>query len=82
MSTDLVGTFLRLMKQFINDDSTHVILEIHNVLGQRVATLINKSLKAGKHSLMWDAEDFATGIYFSKLKTGDKVYSRRIVLLK
>lgn len=59
-------------------------LQIYNVLGQQVATLLAKNLEAGVHSVLWDASLFAGGIYFYRLNSKDQNSSKtkKLVLLK
>jgi hypothetical protein len=48
-----------------------VSLEIYNSSGQIVDILVNKSLNAGYHSVVWNAGQLSSGIYFCRLKTGE-----------
>lgn len=57
-------------------------LVIYNLLGQRVATLIDGPIEAGTHSTMWDASEMASGIYFYRLTAGDYTETRRMMLVK
>lgn len=57
-------------------------LEVYNVLGQKVETIIEDWMAAGHHDVQWDASSFASGIYFYKLTAGDGTFSRRMTLLK
>lgn len=64
-----------------------VYLAIYNLLGQRIATLVNKKMNAGSHSLTWNGTDdrgesVASGIYFYKLESKDRVQARKLVLMK
>ncbi len=60
-----------------------VTLEVYNVLGQRVATLVGgEMLKAGYHTVSFEARDLPSGTYFYKLVAGDKVITRKMTLLK
>ncbi|MBD3233859.1 MAG: T9SS type A sorting domain-containing protein, partial [candidate division Zixibacteria bacterium] len=59
-----------------------VNLEVYNVMGQKVATLVDGHVDAGKHDISWNAADQASGIYFYKLSAGDKVFTKRMTLLK
>jgi hypothetical protein len=66
---------------------SHVALSIYNVLGQEVAKIWNGDLNAGSHALEWDGNDAsgnqaASGIYFYRLKAGDFVDSKKMILLK
>ncbi|MCP4583470.1 MAG: T9SS type A sorting domain-containing protein, partial [candidate division Zixibacteria bacterium] len=62
--------------------SSDVKLEIYNLLGENVTTLINSVQETGEHSITWDASEYSSGIYFYRLTTGDKSYTKRMVLLK
>ncbi len=59
-----------------------VLLTVHNVLGQRVATLLDGQKTAGTHSLHWQANDHASGLYFLKLEAGGVHRLQKTVLLK
>jgi hypothetical protein len=67
---------------FALPNAANVKLEIFNIMGQRVATLIDQRLQAGNHSVVWDGSQVASGIYFYRLDAGDYVESRKMVLLK
>ncbi|MBN1349792.1 T9SS type A sorting domain-containing protein [candidate division KSB1 bacterium] len=65
----------------------HVSLEIYNVLGQKVRTLVDNTQLAGLHSVKWDGNDdagnmLADGIYFYKLKSGARTSTKKMVLMK
>jgi len=59
-----------------------VRLEIYNLLGQKVATLVEGKQKAGYKVARWDAGSFSSGIYFYRLRAGDFVQARKMVLLR
>jgi len=65
-----------------------VTLEIYNILGQRVKTLVNGAPQsAGSHYVQWygdndDREKVAAGIYFCRLRADDKTATRKMMLLK
>lgn len=61
---------------------SEVRLDIFNVLGQKVATLVDKKMSAGYHTLTWDAGAHASGIYLYRLHAGDFVESKKMVLIK
>ena len=63
-------------------NGSDVQIDIYNLLGQKVKTLINSRMDAGKHSVTWEASRMASGIYFYKLTIGDKVFTKRMTLLK
>ena len=65
----------------------HVRLEVINILGQQVSTLVDKTVVSGKYSVEWDGRNeagkaVASGVYFYRLVTKDFVKSRKMLLLK
>lgn len=60
-------------------ESGEVAITIYNLLGQRVATLFEGNQQAGRHSLVWDATEFPSGVYFARL--GAKEYSKSIKMM-
>ena len=66
--------------------AAHVRLEVFNVLGQRVATLVNEERPAGFHAARWDATDaagqaVAAGVYIYRLRGEGVELTRRLVLV-
>ncbi|RMD93310.1 MAG: T9SS C-terminal target domain-containing protein, partial [Calditrichaeota bacterium] len=64
-----------------------VKLEIFNVLGQKVRTLIQATQPAGIYRVSWDGTDdgrrlVSSGIYIYRLKAGDFVDMKRMVFLR
>ncbi len=59
-----------------------VRLEAFDLLGRRVAVLVDKELESGFHSVNWDCSDLSTGIYFYRLTVGDKESVRKMTLIK
>jgi len=64
-----------------------VEVAVFNVLGRRVATLVCETQSAGEHTVVWNSTDdkgrtVASGVYFYRVRAGDDVQSRKMVLLK
>ncbi len=59
-----------------------VKFDIFNVLGQKVATLVDGEQKAGHRTVKWDTNLFSSGIYFYRLQAGNFVQTRKMILLK
>ncbi len=59
-----------------------VTLAIYNMLGQKVATLLDEILPAGNHSVRWQAAGMPSGFYFYHIKAGDYVATKKMVLLR
>jgi hypothetical protein len=62
--------------------NSNVTIEIYDVLGRRVATLVNEKQEAGYHQIRWDAKDKASGMYFYRIQAGDYVEAKKMLLLK
>ncbi len=60
----------------------HVRLEVFNILGQKVKTLVDGKQTPGYKSVSWSAQDMASGVYFYKLTAGDFASIRKMILLK
>jgi hypothetical protein len=61
---------------------SHLTLKIFNLLGEEAATLVDGEVNAGKHSEVWNAAGMASGVYFCRLQTGEKVMSRKLLLVR
>ncbi|MCX7834831.1 MAG: fibronectin type III domain-containing protein [bacterium] len=57
-------------------------LTIYNMLGQKVAELVNQTLPAGYHSVRFDATRLAAGVYVYRLESGSFQSLRKMVLVK
>ena len=68
--------------RFSLPEKQHVTLQIYNLIGQEVATVINKELPAGFHNLIWNAENIPSGVYLYRLASKEKAISNKMILLK
>jgi hypothetical protein len=59
-----------------------VRLETFDLLGRKIAVLIDEELESGFHSVIWDCSDLSTGVYFYRLTVGDKTAVKKMTLLK
>ncbi len=62
--------------------SSSVKLEVYNILGSKVATLVNGEQEAGYRSVTWDASEVSSGVYFYKLTAGHYSETKRMMLVK
>ncbi len=58
-----------------------VKLDIFNLLGQKITTLLNQQMEPGVHRLDWNARGFPAGVYFILLKTESKVHRQKMLYL-
>ncbi len=66
---------------------SQVRIEVFNITGQRVKTLVDGHMEAGEHTIIWDSKDgngdaVASGIYFYRIKTDQFTATKKMVLLK
>jgi hypothetical protein len=57
-------------------------LKIYDVLGNEVATLVNEYRNAGSYDLEFNASKLSSGVYYYKLRAGDFVDTKKMILLK
>ena len=60
----------------------HVMLTVHDLLGRRVAQLVDATYQAGVHSVTFDASMLSSGIYVYRLEAGGNVLNRKMTVVK
>ncbi|MCL4549206.1 MAG: T9SS type A sorting domain-containing protein [Bacteroidetes bacterium] len=63
-------------------EAGNIKLNVYNMLGQEVASLVNGFKQAGTYSITWNANNLASGIYFYTLQTGSFRISKKMLLIK
>lgn len=63
-------------------EASRVAVEVFDVTGRLVETLVDERQGSGLHRVQWEAENQATGIYFYRLQAGDFVETRKMTLLR
>jgi len=63
-------------------EDAKVTLEVYSILGELVATLVNDLQPAGKHSVVFNANQFATGTYVYRLTANQTVITKKMLLIK
>ena len=68
-------------------ENTRVRVDVHDVRGRLIRTLIDESRPAGPHAVTWDGTDnrgssVASGTYYLRFVAGDRVDTRKVALLK
>ncbi len=59
-----------------------VRLEVYDILGREVATLVNEKQRPGNYEVTFDGAKLSSGIYFYKLQAGSFVQTKKMILLK
>jgi hypothetical protein len=62
--------------------ASHVELSIYNVLGQKVASLVDQNMDPGTHTVSWDASNNSSGVYYYRILAGTFSATKKMVLLK
>ncbi len=60
----------------------NVELKVYDILGREVATLVNEVKQPGIYNVDFNASNFASGIYFYTMKSGDFTAVKKMVLVK
>ncbi len=63
-------------------NTSNLTLEVYNLLGQKIRTLVNKIHSPGQYQVRFDATNLTSGVYFYVLNSGGKSESRKMILLK
>jgi hypothetical protein len=72
---------------FVLDRPSAVTLTIYDVTGRRIATVIDEPMSEGPHDVLWESTDIgghtlSSGVYFYRLKAGNRTMTKKMVLLK
>ena len=62
--------------------ASEVLLTIYNIRGQEVLRLVESDQPAGYHQITWNAANVASGMYFYRLRVGNFVQTRKMILLR
>ena len=57
-------------------------IAVDDITGREIAKLVDRELKAGYHSIIWDAGDMSSGIYFVKFYSNDFTMTQKLILIK
>jgi len=75
-------TEIRYALPAVGNQQSAVSLEVYNILGEKVATLVDEKQAAGYKVVTWNAKDVGSGIYFYRLQAGNFVETKRMVLIR
>jgi len=59
-----------------------ITIEIYDLMGRKIDVLFNGNQQAGEHSIIWNAAEVSSGVYFYNINAGDYNISKRCLLLK
>jgi photosystem II stability/assembly factor-like uncharacterized protein len=59
-----------------------VKIEVYNIIGQKIQTLLNKPMPAGYHEVEFNGQNLSSGVYIYKIEAGDFQDVKKMILLK
>jgi len=62
--------------------TSDVTINIYDLLGHKVETLVKAKQQAGYHHAIWQSDGFPSGVYFYNIQAGDYVEIKKMMLLK
>jgi hypothetical protein len=68
--------------EFAMPQASFVTLEVYNMVGQKVATLVEATRQAGVHTVSFDASDLSSGTYLYRLQAGNQMLMQKMTLIK
>jgi hypothetical protein len=68
--------------KFTINKAGSVSLDIYNISGQKIETLIKQKMAAGNHEVVWDASNMVSGVYFYTLKLNNVSNTKRMLLIQ
>ena len=60
----------------------HVRINVYDMGGRLIATLVNGTIKAGSHSVTWNSSEVVSGVYIVRMETGSFKSVRKVVMMK
>ena len=63
-------------------EASPVTIDIYDITGAKVKTLVNADMSAGQHQVTWDASDVASGVYYYTLSANNTTETKQAVLIK
>jgi uncharacterized delta-60 repeat protein len=70
------------MIKFFVGTYSYTSLQVYDLLGREVATLVNEQKPAGTYTKQWNASNLPSGVYFYRLQTGSFTQTKKLLLLK
>ena len=63
-------------------EATFINLNIYDLLGNQVASLVNEMKNSGEHSIQWNADGLSSGLYFVKMEANNEIFIDKLMLMK
>ncbi|MCC5940835.1 MAG: T9SS type A sorting domain-containing protein [Balneolaceae bacterium] len=63
-------------------ETSDVRLEVFDLTGRQIATLVEGQVQAGSHRVTFDAGNLSSGVYLYRLQAGNQIFTRKLTLIK
>jgi parallel beta-helix repeat protein len=63
-------------------EDSNISITIYDLSGTKVETLVNKTVQSGQYNVVWNADDYASGVYFVKLHANEFTQTQKLMLVK
>ncbi len=67
---------------FVLPVQSHVVIEVYDILGKKVTTIVDEVFEKGTSRINWNAYGLTSGTYIYRLRAGEKIASQKILLVK
>lgn len=68
--------------KFTLPEVSNVVVKVHNIIGQEIATLVNGKMEAGVKEVRFDASNLSSGVYFYSVSANGKTFTKSMTLMK
>ncbi|MBN8707269.1 MAG: T9SS type A sorting domain-containing protein [Bacteroidetes bacterium] len=68
--------------KFTLPEVSNVVVKVHNIIGQEIATLVNGKMNAGVQEVRFDASNLSSGVYFYSVSANGKTVTKSMTLMK
>jgi hypothetical protein len=63
-------------------DASFININVYDLLGNQVASLVNEMKNSGEHSIQWNADGLSSGLYFVKMEANNEIFIDKLMLMK
>ena len=62
--------------------SEEIVISVYDIMGRKISVLDNELKHSGYHTVVWDAANEASGVYYVQISTGEQVQTQKVMLIK
>ena len=68
--------------QFSLPERGNVLIKVYDILGREVITLVNREMEAGWHKITFNAARYSSGAYICRMQVGNKIFIKKMMMIK